>query len=68
MVLQQHQEALVWGTPPCRFPTTCECVSCRELSPALSHLLGVEDVFCDSRSQEAAQQFVLWAGRVLQSR
>ncbi|KAK9858382.1 hypothetical protein WJX84_005474 [Apatococcus fuscideae] len=40
----------------------------QELSPALSQLLGVEDVFCDSRSQEAAQQFVMWAGQVLQHR
>lgn len=41
---------------------------CRELAPALEALLGVLHVWCDSRSQESSQRFVLWAGYVLESR
>ena len=59
------------------YPAACDlssgfmnngCCPCRELSSALSRLLGVEAVFCDTRSPESAQQFVLWAGRILQHR
>lgn len=40
----------------------------RELAPALEALLGVQHVWCDMRSQESSQRFVLWAGYVLDSR
>ncbi|KAK9846014.1 hypothetical protein WJX81_008468 [Elliptochloris bilobata] len=40
----------------------------RELAPALETLLGVQHVWCDTRSEESSQRFVLWAGYVLESR
>lgn len=41
---------------------------CRQLAPALKALLGCMDVWCDSRSEESSQSFVLWAGSVLSRR
>ena len=41
---------------------------CRQLAPALKALLGCVDVWCDSRSEESSQSFVLWAGSVLSRR
>lgn len=40
----------------------------RELSPALKALLGVDALWCDTRSEAASQKFVLWAGAVLEQR
>ena len=34
----------------------------------LQELLGVEAVWCDMRSEDSSQQFVLWAGAVLDQR
>ena len=34
----------------------------------LQQVLGVEAVWCDTRSEDSSQQFVLWAGAVLESR
>lgn len=41
---------------------------CRQLSPPLQALLGSENVWCDSRTEEGSQKFVLWAGCVLERR
>ena len=40
----------------------------RQLAPAVKELLGCMDVWCDSRDEESSQNFVLWAGTVLQER
>ena len=34
----------------------------------VKELLGCVDVWCDSRSEESSQSFVLWAGSLLQNR
>ena len=34
----------------------------------MKELLGCMDVWCDSRSEESSQSFVLWAGSLLQNR
>lgn len=34
----------------------------------LQQLLGVEAVWCDTRSEDSSQQFVLWVGAVLELR
>jgi len=41
---------------------------CRDLSPSLRLLLGVDNLWCDTRTEQSAQKFVLWAGHVLQNR
>lgn len=38
----------------------------RELTPSLKELLGVDALWCDTRTEAAAQRFVLWAGYVLE--
>lgn len=40
----------------------------RQLAPVVKDLLGCMDVWCDSRSEESSQSFVLWAGSLLQNR
>ena len=40
----------------------------RDLSPSLRLLLGVDNLWCDTRTEQSAQKFVLWAGHVLQHR
>jgi hypothetical protein len=40
----------------------------RDLSAALKAGLAVDNVWCDTRSDDAAQRFVLWAGAVLERR
>lgn len=40
----------------------------RDLSPVLRDLLGVENVWCDSRTEQNSQNFVLWAGYILEQR
>ena len=44
------------------------CVVCRQLSPPLKALLGCDNVWCDSRTEESSQRFVLWAGCILERR
>ena len=41
---------------------------CRDLSPSLRLLLGVDNLWCDTRTEQSAQKFVLWAGHVLEHR
>ena len=43
-------------------------VLARDLSPPLAELLGCENVWCDSRTEESSQRFVLWAGGILERR
>lgn len=40
----------------------------RDLSPALTALLGVQNVWCDTRTEQNSQNFVIWAGYVLEQR
>lgn len=40
----------------------------RDLSSVLQEVLGVEAVWCDTRTEDSSQQFVLWAGVVLEQR
>ena len=39
-----------------------------DLSPPLAEMLGCENVWCDSRTEESSQRFVLWAGCILECR
>ena len=43
-------------------------VLARDLSPPLADLLGCDNVWCDSRTEESSQKFVLWAGCILERR
>ena len=43
-------------------------VVCRDLTAALQNMLQVEDVWFLSQGCQASQEFVLWAGRVLEHR
>ena len=36
-----------------------------ELTPKLQEVLGVTGVWCEARDEQAAREFVLWAGHVL---
>eukprot|EP01026_Neomeris_dumetosa_P032788 TRINITY_DN2604_c1_g1_i1.p1 TRINITY_DN2604_c1_g1~~TRINITY_DN2604_c1_g1_i1.p1 ORF type:complete len:352 (-),score=49.94 TRINITY_DN2604_c1_g1_i1:168-1223(-) len=40
----------------------------QELAPQLQQLLGVDNVWCDTRTQQSQQKFVLWGGYVLEKR
>ena len=40
----------------------------RDLTDALQNMLQVEDVWFLSQGQQASQEFVLWAERVLEHR
>eukprot|EP00879_Flechtneria_rotunda_P024582 GHRR01026071.1.p3 GENE.GHRR01026071.1~~GHRR01026071.1.p3 ORF type:complete len:103 (+),score=25.92 GHRR01026071.1:217-525(+) len=40
----------------------------RDLSPVLRDLLGVQNVWCDTRTEQNSQNFVLWAGYILEQR
>lgn len=40
----------------------------RDLSPVLKDLLGVQNVWCDTRTEQNSQNFVLWAGYILEQR
>ncbi|GBF90996.1 hypothetical protein Rsub_03851 [Raphidocelis subcapitata] len=40
----------------------------RELTPALVQLLGVQNVWCDTRTEQNSQNFVIWAGYILEQR
>jgi hypothetical protein len=40
----------------------------RELAPVVRSLLRVENVWCDTRTEQNAQNFVLWAGYLLEQR
>ena len=46
----------------------CTACLCRDLSPSLKQLLGVDNLWCDTRTEQSAQKFVLWAGHVLEHR
>lgn len=43
-------------------------VMCRDLTAAVKELLGVQRVWCDNRTEQANQSFVLWAGHLLEER
>jgi hypothetical protein len=40
----------------------------RDLTPALTALLGVQNVWCDTRTEQNSQNFVIWAGYLLEQR
>ena len=40
----------------------------RDLTPAVTRLLGVRHVWCDTKSELNSQKFVLWAGHLLERR
>ncbi len=40
----------------------------RDLTPAVTKLLGVRHVWCDTKSEQNSQKFVLWAGYLLEKR
>lgn len=40
----------------------------RDLTPALTALLGVQNVWCDARTEQNSQNFVIWAGYMLEQR
>uniref|UniRef100_A0A7S3QVQ9 DUF4460 domain-containing protein n=1 Tax=Dunaliella tertiolecta TaxID=3047 RepID=A0A7S3QVQ9_DUNTE len=40
----------------------------RDLTPAVTQLLGVRHVWCDTKSEQNSQKFVLWAGYLLEKR
>jgi hypothetical protein len=39
----------------------------RDLTPALKRVVGVENVWCDTRTEQSSQKFVLWAGYLLEN-
>lgn len=38
----------------------------RDLTPAVTELLGVRSVWCDTKTEQNSQKFVLWAGYLLE--
>lgn len=40
----------------------------RELTPAITQMLGVRSVWCDTKTEQNSQKFVLWAGYLLEQR
>ena len=40
----------------------------RDLVPQLRKVLAVQNVWCDNRSTESQEEFVLWSGRILNAR
>jgi hypothetical protein len=40
----------------------------RDLTPAVTQLLGVRSVWCDTKSEQNSQKFVIWAGFLLEKR
>lgn len=40
----------------------------REVTPAVTELLRVRSVWCDTKDEQTAQKFVLWAGYLLEGR
>jgi hypothetical protein len=40
----------------------------RDLTPVIQGLLGVRSVWCDTKTEQNAQKFVLWAGYLLEQR
>ena len=67
-----------WGPMPVSTDAMSACsgscherlfwLACRQLSPPLKALLGTDNVWCDSRTEEGSQKFVLWAGCILERR
>jgi hypothetical protein len=40
----------------------------RDLTPAVTQLLGVRSVWCDTKTEQNSQKFVIWAGFLLEKR
>ncbi|KAG2489643.1 hypothetical protein HYH03_011922 [Edaphochlamys debaryana] len=40
----------------------------KELTPAVQQLLGVKAVWCDTKTEQNSQKFVIWAGYLLEKR
>lgn len=40
----------------------------KELTPAIQALLGVKAVWCDTKTEQNSQKFVIWAGYLLEKR
>lgn len=40
----------------------------KELTPAVQTLLGVKAVWCDTKTEQNSQKFVIWAGYLLEKR
>lgn len=40
----------------------------RELTPIMAELLGVRSVWCDTKTEQNSQKFVVWAGYILERR
>lgn len=38
----------------------------RELTPVIQELLGVRSVWCDTKTEQNSQKFVIWAGYLLE--
>lgn len=38
----------------------------RDLTPAVTKLLGVRSVWCDTKTEQNSQKFVVWAGYLLE--
>ena len=53
---------------PCNGICVASRADRRDLSPSLKQLLGVDNLWCDTRTEQSAQKFVLWAGHVLEHR
>ena len=61
------QQRVALACAPPRGLVTVDVLT-RDLSAAVRDLLGVEKVWCDTRTERSNQKFVLWAGRVLSHR
>lgn len=40
----------------------------KELTPAVQQMLGVKAVWCDTKTEQNSQKFVIWAGYLLEKR
>lgn len=40
----------------------------RDLTPAVTQLLGVRSVWCDTKTEHNSQKFVIWAGYLLEKK
>lgn len=56
------------GNLPCCLCCRMYVGVCRELTGLLQDMLQVEDVWFLSHGHKASQEFVLWAGQVLEHR
>ncbi len=70
-------EGVIRGRTPGPSSAHCWCTTqvsffwlkrVRDLTPAVTQLLGVRSVWCDTKTEQNSQKFVLWAGYLLEKK